>query len=223
MRIAVFGGTFNPIHFGHLRAAEEVLEKSGMEKVVFMPSAVPPHKAEAPETAPEARFEMLLLAIMDNPRFEVSDIEIRRGGRSYTIDTVKELKEKYPKTHKSASNAKDLSVSLIVGSDSFNDITTWCEYEALLETASFIVVARPGSPVKKIAEALPVELARKFWYDSSSGAYMNPSGTSVTYIATTPLDISASDIRRRVREGLSVRYLMPREVHEHIVRKGLYR
>lgn len=226
MKIAVFGGTFNPIHFGHLRAAEEVLESEGLEKVIFMPAAIPPHKATLPETAPEARFEMLLLAIRENPCFEVSDIEIRRGGRSFTIDTVKELKEKYPKTQRQGSQGaspKDLSISLIVGSDSFNDITTWCEYETLLTLASFVVVARPGVPVKKVTEALPVELARKFWYDSSSGAYLNSFGTSVKYLSTTLMDISSSDIRRRVKEGLSIRYLMPREVREHILKKGLYR
>lgn len=214
MHMAIFGGTFNPIHFGHLRIAEEVLEDLGLDKAVFMPASVPPHKPEAPVTPPQARLEMLRLAIADNPNFEASDAEIKRGGRSFTIDTVRELREKGP---------KDIRISLIVGDDSFNNITTWCEYEALIESANFIVVPRPGYAMKKPAEALPVELARKFWYDSDTDSYMNSYGTAITYIQTTLMDISSSDIRRRVKEGLSVRYLMPEEVIGYIMKEGLYR
>ncbi len=212
MHIAVLGGTFNPIHFGHLRAAEEVAEGLGLDKVIFMPSSTPPHKPG--ETIPGAglRLEMIKIAIRSNPRFEVSDIEIRRGGRSYTFETVKELKA-----------GKELKVSLIVGADSFNEITSWCEYEELLKTASFIVVPRPGYPVKKVAEVLPVELARKFWYDADTEAYVNSFGSSVTYFNTTPMDISSSGIREIIGQGGSVRYLLDDAVGEFILKEGLYK
>jgi nicotinate-nucleotide adenylyltransferase len=157
---------------------------------------------------------MVRIALEDNPRFEVSDMEIRRGGRSYTFETVRELKEQGP---------KDLRVSLITGSDSFNEITTWCEYEELVRIASFIVVPRPGHPIKKVAEVLPVELAKEFWYDSNTGSYVNSFGTSVTYFDTTPIGISSSDIRETIRRGGSARYLMDKGVLEFIAREGLYR
>jgi len=213
MRIAVLGGTFNPIHYGHLRVAEEVSEGLGLDRVLFIPAFVPPHKPEEKITSAPARLEMTRLATVDNPAFEASDIEIRREGRSFTVETLRELRK---------DKGEGLSIDLIMGNDSFNDITTWCEYEELIRLAGFIVVPRPGYPLKKIAEVLPVELARKFWYDPDTGSYLNSFGTGVRYFDATRLEISSSDIRERVREGLSVRYLMPGAVIEYIREKGLY-
>ncbi len=214
MRIAVFGGTFDPIHLGHLRVAEEALEGLRLHRVVFMPAFVAPHKEGLLSTGADKRLEMARLAVEGNANFEVSDAEIKRGNRSYTIDTVRELKEK---------GGKDLCLSLIVGTDSFNDITTWCEYERLFELTGFIVVERPGFPVKKPGEALPVELARKFWYDAGTEAYMCSHGTSIVYFSATHMAISSSDIRERVRGGASIRYLVPEKVIEYIARHGLYK
>ncbi|MBI5969952.1 MAG: nicotinate-nicotinamide nucleotide adenylyltransferase, partial [Deltaproteobacteria bacterium] len=147
-----------------------------------------------------------------NPYFEATDIEIKRGGRSYTIETVRALM---------AEGYAD--ISLILGSDSFNAITTWCEYETLLTLASFVVVERPGHAVKKPAEALPVELARKFWYDAKAGCYLNSFGKSLCYVPTTAIGISASGVRDLVKGGLSVKYLVPAAVEEFIAAKGLYK
>lgn len=213
MRAAILGGTFNPVHYGHLRVAEEAREALALDRVIFMPTFITPHKPDEQAAQAWARLEMLRIAVSGNPSFSVSDMEMERGGKSYTIDTVRDLKEK----------EMDLEASLIVGNDSFNDITSWCEYEELLRLTSFIVVHRPGYPVKKPAEALPVELARKFWYDAASGSFMSPFGTWIKYIGTTLLDISSSDIRRRVGEGGSVKYLLPPPVEEFIARHGLYR
>lgn len=213
MRVAILGGTFNPVHYGHLRVAEEAREAMGLDRVIFMPTFITPHKADEEAAPASARLEMLRRAVSGNPYFSVSEMEIERGGKSYTIDTVRELKKK----------ERDMEASLIVGNDSFNDITSWREYEELLKLASFIVVHRPGYAVKKPAEALPVELARKFWYDSISGSFMSPFGTGITYLGTTLLDISSSDIRRRVREGGSVKYLLPPRVEDLISECGLYR
>jgi len=215
-KIALFGGTFNPIHYGHLRLAEEVREGLGFDLVVFVPAAIPPHKGGAEASTAQHRLEMTRIATEDNPGFEVSEMEIRRGGPSYTVETLRELKKNGYK------GETDLATSLIIGGDSFNDITTWCEYEEILTLASLIVVERPQTPVKKIAEVLPERLARKYWYDSDSEAYQSDFGTSITYLTTTLMAISSSEIRERVREGLSIRYLLPREVAEYIMTKRLY-
>lgn len=212
MHIALLGGTFNPIHYGHLRIAEEVAESRHVDKVVFMPTFITPHKLKESLTPPEDRLEMARLAIAGNQRFELSDIEIRRGGRSFTIDTVREFKL--------LGVGK---VSLVVGADSFNEITTWYEYWALFEEASFIVVPRPCHEPRRPEEVLPVELAGKFWYDSEGAAYVNSAGNSIRYLDTILMDISSSEIRERLSKGRSARYLTPDAVIEYAVRKGLYR
>ena len=211
MRVAVFGGTFNPVHYGHLRLAEEVRDACGLDTVIFMPTFLTPHKQNEPQTPARVRLELVRRAISDNPGFSVSGLEIEREGRSFTIDTVRELLKE-----------PDTRVSLIMGSDSFNDIAQWHEYEELIRLSSFIVVPRPGYPVRKPEEVLKVELASKFWYDSLSGAYVNSSGNSITYLATTPIDISSSDIRERVGAGRSVRYLLPDSVIEFIQEQCIY-
>lgn len=213
MKIALMGGTFNPIHLGHLRVAEEVRERLGLDKVIFMPTFLTPHKTDEMVIPAAMRLDMVIAAIEDNPFFEASDMEIRRGGRSFTIETLRELKASEP----------DLEITLIIGNDSFNDITTWCEYEGLFDLAGFAVVTRPGYAVKKPGEVLPVELAAKFWYDPEAGSYRNSSGNSLTYIFATLLEISSSDIRTRVKEGLSIRYLLPEPVAGYIAKKGLYK
>lgn len=213
MRIAIMGGTFNPIHFGHLRIAEEVRETFGLDKALFIPTYQPPHKDNGSLISPEHRLLMVRLATKGNPFFETSDIEIKRGGRSYSIVTLKELHEKFPKT----------DFSFIVGTDSFNDITTWCEYEELFKLANFIVIPRPGYAVKKIGEVLPVELARKFWYDAEKAVYLNDYGKFVAYMETTLFGISASGIRKLVKDGKSTRYLLPKEVEDYIAKNKLYR
>lgn len=213
MHTAIMGGTFNPIHFGHLRIAEEVREMFGLDKALFIPACQPPHKDNGSLISPEHRLLMVRLATKDNPFFEASDIEIKRGGRSYSIVTLKELHEKYPKT----------DFSFIVGTDSFNDITTWCEYEELFRLANFIVIPRPGYAVKKIGEVLPVELARKFWYDAEKAVYTNDYGKFVAYMETTLFGVSASGIRKLVKDGKSIRYVLPKEVEDYIAKNKLYR
>ena len=213
MRIAIMGGTFNPIHFGHLRIAEEVREAFSLDKALFIPTFQPPHKDNGSLISPEHRLEMVRLAIKDNPFFEASDIEIKRGGRSYSVVTLKALHEMHP----------DIEIHFIVGTDSFNDITTWCEYEELFRLTNFIVIPRPGYAVKKIGEVLPVELARKFWYDSEKAVYANAYGRFVSYMETTLYSISASRIRKMIKEELSTRYLLPVEVEGYIRKNRLYR
>ncbi len=213
MRIAIMGGTFNPIHFGHLRIAEEVRETFGLDRVLFIPTYQPPHKDNGSLVSPQHRLEMVRLATKDNPFFEASDMEIKRGGRSYSVVTLRALHNKYTGT----------DFSFIVGTDSFNDITTWCEYAELFKLANFIIIPRPGYAVKKIGEILPVELARKFWYDAEQGVYVNDYSKFVAYMETTLFGISASRIRKMIKEGNSTRYILPKEVEDYITKNGLYR
>lgn len=213
MHIAIMGGTFNPIHLGHLRIPEEVREYLNIDQILFIPTFMPPHKNNGSLISPEDRLEMVKLAIKDNPNFQVSDMEIKRGGRSYSIETLQALQKEMP----------EAEISFIVGTDSFNEITTWCEYERLFELANFIVVPRHGYPVKKIAEVLPDKTARQWTYDPEKDAYAHKNGKTVTYLKTTLMDISASDIRQRLKEGRTIRYLMPQDVEKYIMGKGLYR
>ncbi|HBO84517.1 MAG: nicotinate (nicotinamide) nucleotide adenylyltransferase [Deltaproteobacteria bacterium GWC2_42_11] len=222
MHTAIMGGTFNPIHLGHLRIAEEVKEYldisllnacRDIDKIIFIPSYLPPHKEDGSLISPNHRLEMVKLAVRDNPDFQASDVEIKRGGTSYSVKTLETLREEMP----------DTEISFIVGTDSFNEITIWCEYERLFELTNFIVVTRPGYPVKKIDEILPDRMACKFGYDAARNVYVHDNGKTVTYMATTLIDISASDIRKRVREGRSVRYLVPHDVEQYIMENRLYK
>ena len=220
MKIALFGGTFDPVHYGHLRLAEEVRQAMDFATVLLVPAATPPHKPPEEVTSVAARLDMLSLAVSSNSFLEVSDMEAvlseSAGACSYTIDTVRAL------LSEKSTEEEPVSISLLVGSDSFNEITTWCDYEELLELVSFVVVARPGYAVKKIGEVLPVALGRKFWYDSDVGGYRNEQGRTITYLSNTLLDISSSRIRELIGVGLSAEYLLPPEVYKYIKKEGLY-
>ncbi|MFH0790506.1 MAG: nicotinate-nucleotide adenylyltransferase [Candidatus Omnitrophota bacterium] len=140
MKIGIFGGTFNPIHIGHLILAEEVLEKLCLDKVIFVPTYLPPHKNNSNIAAADERYKMVGLAIKDNQCFSNSDIEIKRDGRSYTIDTVKEFKKRYPKD----------KLYFITGSDLLKYLDEWKDLEEIIRLVKFIVATRPGYPLEKI-------------------------------------------------------------------------
>ncbi len=140
MRIGILGGTFNPIHIGHLILAEETREKIGLEKIIFMPAYLPPHKVSSDIAAAQDRLKMVRLATAGNAFFSVSDIEIKRDGRSYTIDTVKELKLLYPKDE----------LYFIIGSDLLAYLEEWKDLDEIIKLLKFIVATRPGYPLEKI-------------------------------------------------------------------------
>lgn len=139
MRIGIFGGTFNPIHFGHLVLAEQALEKLDLDKVIFIPSFYPPHKKSADIASAAHRYNMVKLAIQGNARFKVSDIEIKRRGRSYSIDTLRQLKKIYPKAR----------LFFISGSDVSDQISRWKSINQILSLANFVLAKRPGYRLKK--------------------------------------------------------------------------
>jgi nicotinate-nucleotide adenylyltransferase len=193
VRLGLFGGTFDPIHLGHLRAAENALEGLELDRVAFVPAATPPHRAE-PSSSALDRYAMTALATAGHPRFAVSDVELRRDGPSYTVDTVAGLRRESP----------EYDVFVIVGSDTLPEMATWKEHERLMTLCTVAVVARPG-------EAL-----------SSSGRSGGEQPKGVARVDGPGLAISASDIRARVRQRKSVRYLVPDAVADYIAKKRLY-
>ena len=209
-KVVVFGGTFNPIHYGHMRCAIEVSEALGIPRVVFMPAATSPHKTGGSEISAEVRLEMARLGLADKPCFEVSDLEIRRGSVSYTVDTVSELVE------------SGVAPTLIVGADQFNLLATWVDYEQILKMADIAVVPRPGVELMSMEEALPVEVTAGFCYDKKSNSYINKAERCVTFVDSTLMGISSSGIRRRVRAGRSISYLVSPAVESFIKDNGLY-
>lgn len=212
MRIGLIGGTYNPIHNGHLRIAEEIREEFALDRVVFIPAAVPPHKLLANDLSFEHRLAMVAVAIAENPFFDVSSLEGDRGGKSYSIDTLRHFREAHPQDE----------LFFIMGSDSFVDIASWKEAEKLFDYANIVVVDRPGFLGIDLAEALPVAMTPLFWYHPEEKMLRHQSGNSVYYRQGVPLDISSSAIRRLVRQGRSVKYLVPPVVEHYIKENRLY-
>lgn len=214
MHLAIFGGTFNPVHYGHLRGAEEVLAKTEVEKVLFIPVASPPHKDPGELTPQTHRMEMLRLAIEGNPAFAISEVEFKRGGVSYTIDTLREILKAY---------TPEPTLSLVIGTDSFNELSTWHKYAEILELVNLVVIRRPGERIETIEDVLPVELACAFCYDSKVDLFLNSNGRSIKFLDSVMMDISSSMIREFVGRMESVRHLTPNKVVDYIDKNDLYR
>jgi nicotinate-nucleotide adenylyltransferase len=207
----LFGGTFNPVHYGHLLLADEVRELLGVDRVLFVPAAVPPHKAPG-QVAPAAdRFAMVRLAIAGRPAFAVSDIELTRPGPSYTVETLEALA--LPRE----------SLFLIVGSETFLDLLSWRTPRRVAELARLVVVPRAGSAFDpESAAALKVlrEIGEERFAHLTGGG-VPPDGVLIAHVTSLP--VSASDLRARVREGRSLAFRLPDAVIAHIERTGLYR
>ena len=213
-RIGVLGGTFNPIHLGHLRAAEEVAEALDLERVLLVPSAQPPHKSRgAGPLAPGAqRLAWVEAACAGNPRLAPCDLEIARGGASYTADTLRALVE-------SGTAGRPV---FIIGSDAFAELDTWREPKQLLALADFAVMARPGTP-GRLCDWIPESLRGDFELATGGDdARHRATGGSLRAVAIPALAISSSEIRERVRRGLSIRYLVPEAVRRDIEASGVY-
>jgi len=195
-RLGVFGGTFNPIHIAHLRLAEDVREKFSLENVIFIPTNLPPHKRVEGRIGPVHRLNMVRLAARTNPHFKCDDIEIKRGGVSYTIDTVDYLYDKY---------SLDDKPYIIIGSDLVGEIGTWKEIGSLAQKVHFVVLLRNGHLVGK-----------------NGSLHRDLPGSSWHYFEKRTIDITSSEIRERVMQGRSIRYLVPDPVLEYIKEKGLY-
>ncbi len=200
-RIGMIGGSFDPLHFGHLVIAQDAMECLGLSEVVFVPAANPPHKLHLRQADAWHRLEMARRAVEADSRFSVSDLELRRGGVSYTVDTVRSLKEARP----------DADWVLVVGSDTLVDLHNWYRIDELLDLCEVATFLRPG-------EADPGEIAEKVLV-----AERHRKRLLENIVAAHLVGISSTEIRRRVAEGRSIRYLVPPEVEEYIVEHCLYR
>jgi nicotinate-nucleotide adenylyltransferase len=214
-RIGVYGGTFNPIHLAHLILAEEVRECLGLERVLFVPSNLPPHKGETLPSGAE-RLALVRLAIRGNPAFGAVDLEVRRHGKSYTVETLRELAGRL---------GAGTELFFLVGMDAFEEIGTWHEADRLAAEAHFALFPRVGHPLADPRRYAPKawELAAPRRFPGGVEAWRTAAGTRVFLVPTEQLSIAASTIRARVARGASIRYLVPAAVERAIARGGLYR
>ena len=212
-RIGLFGGTFNPIHLGHLRAAEEVQEFFHLDKIIFIPARIPPHKTEKAIVAPEHRLNMVKLAIQDNPCFEISDFEIQRNSKSYSIITIDHFQKK---------SGFDTSLFFLMGMDAFLEINTWKDFAQLFSLTNFIIMSRPGYHKKASADLLPIDGNKNFAYNPDGNYYIHSSGNKLFFQEITLLDFSSRAIRSRVKGKRSIRYLVPPVIEHYIKKHGLY-
>ncbi len=189
MRIGILGGTFNPIHLGHLVLAEEAEEKLNLDKVVFVPAYIPPHKKGEEIAEANDRLKMVELAIKGNPSFEVSTYEMGAKTTSYSVETLKEFKARY---------GEDTKLFFITGADSLGELFSWKELDEIFKLSQFIVANRPGYEIANIPQQIEV-------------------------VTITSLEISSTQIRRKIKEGKSIRYLVPEPVREYILARGLYK
>jgi len=197
MRLGVFGGTFDPIHHGHLVAADEVRARLNLDKVLFVPAGMPPHKLDQDISPTRHRLAMLQLAIASNPGFALSRVDLDRHGPCYTVDTLALLHDEF---------GPGTQLFFLMGMDSLADILTWRNPERLIRLAQIVVVGRPGfeADVTELDKVLPGAAER------------------ITIVDTPLMEVSSSDIRQRVREGLPIRYQVPEAVEAYIRKYGLY-
>ena len=212
--IGVFGGTFDPIHYGHLRLAEEVAEAAKLAAVRFMPSGTPPHRG-APGAGSTDRVEMVRLATDGNPRFSVDARETLRTGPGYTYDTLTELRREL---------GAQQSLVLLVGADAFLELATWHRWHALFDLAHIVVAYRPGYPIDTWQSRMPEPLAHEYGARSMQqplAVHLAPAGGIAT-VSMTGLDISATFVRNAIRMRQSARYLLPEAVLDYIRSHALY-
>ena len=197
-RIGLLGGTFNPIHLGHLLIAQDALEQLALDRVKFIPLATPPHKTVEAMAGERDRIRMINLAIRGNQRFEVDDLEIRRGGKSYSVDTLTELRRRHPQA----------DLFFIIGADSLRELHLWRDAQRVVRLCTFVTVPRPGFESKPVVD-------RRL--DAASRRRLRQH-----VLKGHACDIASRDIRARVANGRSIRYLVPDAVAEYIRRRRLY-
>lgn len=217
-RLGIFGGTFNPIHNGHIAIAGQTCEALGLDRILFIPTGDPPHKSPHQLVPGIHRYEMVRLAIGPDRRFSISDIELRRPGKSYTIDTIRLLQEEY---------GTDSALYFLIGLDAFLEFSTWREPKALLGLCSFVVISRPGLSFQSLAAVpllppLPLQpladldAGRRSTWDVAMGT------RRLICLRLPPSEVSASDIRRRIGLKLPVANLLPPPVESYILQHHLY-
>lgn len=212
--IGLFGGTFDPIHFAHLRLAEEAIDIFGFEQVRFIPTAVPPHRNE-PGAASVHRLAMTRLATQGNPRFAVDGRELQRAGTSYTFDTLSEIR----------SESDDRPLCLLMGADAFVALTTWHRWNELFDLAHVVVAKRPGFPLEQLASSLPGPLRAQYQrrYATDPEVLSETRAGHIFAHELTALDVSATALRTLIKRHGSLRYLLPDAVIAYIEEHNLYK
>ena len=224
MRIGLLGGTFNPIHLGHLRAAVEVKEGFSLDEIYLIPCAIPPHMKSGHVACATDRFEMTRLATSNTPGFSASDVELKRSGPSYTpsytIDTILHFKSVLP---------KDTELYFILGLDAFLEIDTWKSYMDLFPLIPFIILTRPYAEhidpdlrQQKIEGFVKSRISAGYKYNSSQSCFIHLEMEPIFFFNVTSLEISSSAIRNLIKKGRSIRFLVPDEVIDVIKTKRLY-
>jgi len=220
MRIGLFGGTFNPVHYGHLRAATEVYEGLDLDNIYFIPSALPPHKDISKMVSAVDRIEMTRMAISENPEFILSDVELKRSGLSFTIDTIKHFKKSLD------TNAE---LFLIMGVDAFLEIDTWKSFELLFKMLPMIIMTRPrpdGRPHSlewnNMTEFIQKKISSAYHFFEEDSCYRHEQHYPVYRFNINLLDISGTNIRNRIQQGKSIRFLTPESVENYIYERGIY-
>ena len=199
VRVAVLGGTFNPPHLAHLLCASEAADQLGLDRVILMPVFSPPHKEVPEDPGPEVRLALCELAVAGDDRLAVSRLEIDRGGPSFTVDTLQELHARHP----------EHELIFIVGGDMAVSLPTWKDPRTVLDLATLAVAERSGATRRDITERLSAE-------------YGDDVSDRLTFFDMPRMDISSSEVRRRVAAGRTIRYLVPDTVADHIAEHGLY-
>jgi nicotinate-nucleotide adenylyltransferase len=201
VRIAVFGGSFDPVHYGHLLLAETCRETCRLDLVLLVPNAIPPHKPHRPLTPVRQRLQMLRLAVADCTRLEVSSLEADRGGVSYTVETLVAVRGQFP----------DATIYFLMGADALRDLPTWREPARICQLAHPLIVARHGAPEPDLT----------ILHQLRGNSQASESEPAV--LPMPRIDISSTELRDRVREGRSIRFRTPRSVEEYIHEHQLYR
>jgi nicotinate-nucleotide adenylyltransferase len=224
MRIGIMGGTFDPIHLGHLRAAEEIYWAFGLDRIIFVPAARPPHKEEAVVASALHRYEMVSLATVFTPYFTVSPIELQREGKSYSVETVREIQK---------MTGPDTRLYFVVGVDAFLEMSAWREAEELLALTRVIVTARPGWRLDEVERLLTADQRRLLGYPTfqylkvgevdPDRVERNWAPRQVLLVEVVSLDIASREIRQLVEAGRSIRHLVPDTVAAYMVKNRLYR
>jgi nicotinate-nucleotide adenylyltransferase len=211
--IGILGGTFDPIHYGHLRLAEEMLELASLSQIRFVPAGTPPHRDE-PQVSAQHRSEMVRLAIADQPAFVLDAREVERSGKCYTVDTLRELR---------AELGPAQPTCLLMGGDAFLQLDTWHEWEQLFELAHIVVGSRPGFTLEERIHTATPKLQSHYQQRLCAAQVLSqqPAG-GIAELAIPKLEISATLIRSRVAENRSIRYLLPNKVADYIHQHQLY-
>ncbi len=219
-QIGLFGGTFNPVHLGHVQVIREVKSGFNLDEILIIPSALPPHKKQNTVVDAEDRLEMIRLAFLNDPDFVISEVELERTGLSYTIDTVRYFRSMLPESTK---------LYLIMGLDAFLEIDTWKSYKDLFLLIPFIVMSRTvGGKNEKtsrwefIGNYLRSRISKGYAFSASQSTYVHNKKQPIFVFDVSPVDISSTTIREYIKKGVPIKHLVPEIIEDYIKTKGLY-